>query len=139
MTNQAYTPYRASLLGSGTRVDWDADDIRAVLIDSADYTFSVAHDFLDDIPGAARVAVSATLTVNTAAIDSGTADVADFSWPLVSGDQSEYVVFYDHTGGADNARRLIFLFDTFSSGMPVTPNGGDINYLVNAAGIFTVG
>jgi hypothetical protein len=138
MSNQPYTSYRENMLGAGTRVDIDADDIRAVLVDSADYTFSAAHDFLDDVAGAGRVGtLSSGLTGKTTT--AGTFDCNDFTFASVSGDQSEYLIFYDHTGGADSARALMVFFDTFTSGMPVTPNGGDINVTVNASGVFTVG
>jgi hypothetical protein len=33
---------------------------------------------------------------------------------------------------------LALLFDTFGSGMPVTPNGGDIVVQWNVSGIFTI-
>jgi hypothetical protein len=32
-------------------------------------------------------------------------------------------------------RQVIAIIDSFTSGMPVTPNGGDINVILAAAGI----
>jgi hypothetical protein len=116
-----------------------ADSIRAVLIDSADYTFSAAHDFLDDIPGGARVAVSSGLGSPT--FTSGVFDTADFAFTSVTGDQSEAIELYNHDGnsaGADSARQLIAYYDTGMTGMPVTPNGGNINVTVNASGWFAL-
>jgi hypothetical protein len=137
MTNQLYTPYKENLLGVGTRVDIDADDIRAVLVDSADYTFSAAHQYLDSILAAGRVATSAALASKTQT--GGTFDCADYTFSAVTGDQSEYLVYYDNTPGTDATKNLMAFFDTFTSGMPVTPNGGDITVQVNASGVFTIG
>jgi hypothetical protein len=41
-------------------------------------------------------------------------------------------------GGSDAARGLICFFDTGVSGLPITPNGGNINVTVNASGVFTL-
>ena len=115
------------------------DSIRCVLIDLADYTFSAAHDFLDDIPGAARVAVSGGLT--SPSFTSGVFDTADFAFTSVAGDQSEALELYNHDGNgaaADTARQLIAFYDTGMTGMPVTPNGGNINVTINASGWFAL-
>jgi hypothetical protein len=138
MANAHYNPFKQALLGSESH-DLDADDIRAILVDSADYTFSAAHDFLDDIAAGARVAVSAALTGKS--VTNGTFDSSDFSWPTVTGDQSEAVVLYNHDGngaGADAARQLMTFYDTGMTGMPVTPSGGNINFVVHASGWFAL-
>ena len=44
------------------------------------------------------------------------------------------------TGGADvaaSAQRLIAWVDT-GTGLPVTPNGADVNVVFNASGLFTL-
>lgn len=105
-------------------IDWDTDDIRIILIDVADYTVNLAtHDFLDDVPAGARVATSGALASKT--VTAGVADAADVTLTAVTGDVSEAIVIYKHTGVAGTSR-LIAYIDTASSGLPVTPNGGDI-------------
>jgi hypothetical protein len=138
MANAHYNPFKQALLGSESH-DLDADDIRAILVDSADYTFSAAHDFLDDIAAGARVAVSAALSGKS--VTNGTFDTSDFAWSTVTGDQSEAVVLYNHDGngaGADAARQLMTFYDTGMTGMPVTPSGGNINFVVHASGWFAL-
>lgn len=104
-------------------VNWTSDDIRVILIDVQDYTVNLAtHDFLDDIPVAARVAVSASLTGKTAT--DGIVDAADVTFTAVTGDQSEALVIYKHTG-TESTSRLLAYMDT-ATGLPVTPNGGNI-------------
>ena len=121
MTNALYDKGREGFLDGS--IDWDTDDIRAILIDVADYTVDLAaHDNLDDIPAAARVAVSGALASKTVA--AGVADAADVTWSEVTGDQCEAIVLYKHTG-TDSTSRLIAYIDS-ATGLPVTPNGGDI-------------
>lgn len=121
MANALYDKGReAFLLGD---IDWNADDIRIILIDVADYTVNLAtHDFLDDVPAAARVKVSGALTGKSAT--AGVADAADVTLAAVTGDPSEALVIYRHTG-TDSTSQLIAYIDT-ATGLPVTPNGGDI-------------
>ena len=121
MANTLYDHGREGFLDGS--IDWDTDDIRAILIDTNDYTVDLdAHDNLDDIPAGARVAVSGALTGKT--VTDGVADANDVTWSAVTGDQSEAIVLYKHTG-TESTSRLIAYIDS-ATGLPVTPNGGDI-------------
>lgn len=99
------------------------DDIRAILVDLADYVYSAAHDFLDDVPVAARVAVSGAMVGKS--ITSGVFDATDVTLNSVVGDPSEAVIIYKHTG-VDATSPVIAYIDSAASGLPVTPNGGNI-------------
>lgn len=134
MANALYPLFKQALLNK--EHDLNTDDIRAILADAADYTYNAAHDFLDDVAAGGRVAVSATLGSPT--IASGVFDTADFTWSAVTGDVSEQVILYNHTGASDAARGLIAFYDTGITGIPVTPNGGDINVTVHASGWFSL-
>lgn len=143
MTNSLIAAYKAVQLGDAavsgfTAVNWESDDCRVVLIDSADDTINVNTDQdLADIVAGARVAVSGALGSKTAVLSSNTLtmDAADVTFPAVSGDQAEQLLIYRHTG-TEATSLLIAFFDTFTSGMPVTPNGGDIQIQWHASGIF---
>lgn len=104
-------------------IDWDTDDVRAILVDTGTYTYSAAHDFLDDVGAPSRIAVSSALGSKT--VTSGVADAADVTFTAVTGASVEAIIIYKHTG-TDSTSRLICYIDTASSGLPVTPNGGDI-------------
>ena len=105
-------------------IDWDTDDIRAILVDTGAYTVDLAtHDMLDDVPSGARIAVSSALGSKT--VTAGVADAADVTFTSVTGASVEAIVLYKHTG-VESTSRLIAYIDTASSGLPVTPNGGDI-------------
>jgi hypothetical protein len=104
-------------------IDMLDDNIKAVLVDSADYTLDLAaHDFLDDIPAGARVATSGNLANKTTT--GGVFDADDITITGVTGDQFEYVILYRDSGAAATSQ-LICCFDT-ATGLPCTPNGGDI-------------
>jgi hypothetical protein len=123
MANVLYDKGREGFLDGS--IDWDTDDIRVILVDGADYTFSAAHDFLDDVAAGGRVAVSSAFSSKT--VTSGIADSADVTLSAVTGDPCEMLVIYKHTG-SDATSRLIAKIDTVQGGgaLSVTPNGGDI-------------
>lgn len=116
-------------------MDLNTDDMRATLIDLADYTYSSAHNAYDDVPAAARVAESGALGWLSV---SPNFDTNDFSWTSVTGDPCEAVILYNYTGGADSARLLCAYYDTGMTGIPVTPNGANINFTVSASGWFSL-
>jgi hypothetical protein len=121
MANVLYDKGREGFLDGS--IDWDTDDIRAILIDTADYTVNLAtHDNLDDIPGGARVAVSDALTGKS--VTAGVADADDVTFSAVSGDECEAIVLYKHTGTESTSRLIAYL--NSATGLPVTPNSGDI-------------
>jgi hypothetical protein len=108
--------------GSGT----GGDDIRAMLVDSADYSTAEAnkdvHDFKDDVASGGIVSTSGAFTGKSYSL--GVCDADDVTFSAVSGDSCEYVIIYKHTG-ADATARLIAKIDSYN-GLPITPNGGDI-------------
>lgn len=121
MADAIYGITRKAFLDGG--LDLLTDDIRVVLVDSNDYTVLIdTHDFLDDVPAGARVAVSGAMTSKTTTL--GVFDAADITFSSVSGDVSEALVIYHHTG-VDSTSELIAYIDG-ATGLPVTPNGGDI-------------
>jgi hypothetical protein len=117
------TGRNAFLLGD---IDWVADDIRLILIDSADYTVNfTTDDFLNDIPGAARVAVTAASIAGKSAA-AGVADATDTTFTAVTGDQSEALVLYRHTGTESTSQLIAYIDSASATGLPITPNGGNI-------------
>jgi len=135
MANALYNTFKEGLLDK--IFDMNTDTIKASLIDGADYTYSAAHDEYSgasrDVAAVAIVAESSALGSPT--ITSGVFDTADFTWTAVTGDQSEDIILWDDTLTND---RLVAFYDTGITGMPVTPNGGNINVTVHASGWFSL-
>jgi hypothetical protein len=121
MSNALYDKGRQAFLEGG--VAYLTDNIKAVLVDSGQYTVNLAtHQFLSDIAAGARIATSGNLASKTST--AGVAGAANVTWTAVTGVQSEYVILYKDTGTATTSALLAFI-DT-ATGLPVTPNGGDI-------------
>lgn len=126
MANAIYPKWKEAVI-QGSANSSLAGNVKAILVDTADYTYSAAHDFLDDVPGVAIVATSANLGTKT--YTNGTFDTADFTFTAVTGDVSEALIIYIDTGSAATSR-LVCYRDTSVTGLPVTPNGGDITVSV---------
>lgn len=101
---------------------------KVALVDSAVYTVNLAtHINMSSV--ASVVATSAALGSKT--YTAGVFDAADSTFTAATGAQSEALIIYQAsavTGGADVAaasQRLLAYIDT-ATGLPVTPNGGDI-------------
>lgn len=136
MANALYVTYKNAALGSGTFVDMDTDTIKVSLVDSADYTVNLSTDnAYDDVDVGSAVVSEATL--GSKAISAGAFDSADPTFSSVTGDVSELLVVWKDTG-TPSTSTLVAYYDTFSSGMPVTPNGGNIVVTVNASGWFSL-
>lgn len=121
MANALYDKFKEEALGAGN--DLPSVDVKVILVDTNNYSFSAAHEDLADVPAAARVAISGNLASKT--VTGGVFDAADITFSSVTGDQSEALIIYIDTG-VEATSRLIAFLDTGITGMPVTPNGGDI-------------
>ena len=135
MANAIYGEYKDALLNDDANIDIIAGDVKMILVDLADYTFSNAHDFLDDVPAGARVATSPNLTGKT--VTGGVFDHDDVTFSSVSGDQAEALIYYIDTG-VEGTSRLVAFLDTGQTGLPITPNGTDIDFVVNASGAWAL-
>jgi hypothetical protein len=131
MGNALYPKFKEQALQGG--VNLASGNIKAVLVDLADYTYDAAHEFLSDVAAGGRVATSGNLASKT--FTSGVFDSADPSFTAATGDVSEALILFIDTG-TPGTSRLIAFYDTGVSGLPVTPNGGNISITVNAAGWF---
>lgn len=132
MANVLYPSVKTQFLNGG--VIMLSHDIRVMLIDLADYTFDSAHDTLSDVALAARVATSGALAGKTAV--AGVFDAINTSMPGVTGDESEALIMFRYT--AAESAPLIMFIDDFVTGAPLTPNGGSVDIIWNAAGIFAL-
>lgn len=137
MANAVYGTGRESF--ATAQVNWGTgtggDAIWVALVDLADYTVSLTgHTFLSSVPSGARVATAGPFTGKSCAL--GVLDADDATFATVTGDQSEALVIYKWTGSDATSRLLIFI-DT-ATGLPVTPNSGNIGVVWPSGGIATL-
>lgn len=128
MANGLWDPGREGFL-DGT-IDWDTAVMKAALVRG--YTFSSAHKFVSDLTGAGGTLVATSAALSSKTVTNGVADAADVTFTAVaSGAAITGVAIFQSSavaGGADvaaTAQRLVCWLDS-ASGLPVTPNGGDI-------------
>jgi len=139
LANILFTEYKNSILGSATHAvpDLDTDTIKAALTD--EQTTTVVPGTHVDYADISAMTVDTPATMSTAgvttAIYGGRIDYDDFLFTSVSGNSCESLNWYmDRTTEANSP--LILHVDT-ATGLPVTPNGGNINVTLDASGLFT--
>lgn len=138
MANAIYPEYKEFLLGASANVSLTVDDTTdgpfCALVDTGTYTYSSAHDFYNDLSGI--VGTDQRITGPTVA--NGTFDGGDLTYTSVSGASVEALVIYRKNSGANTTWKVVAYLDTSVTGLPVTPNGGNITVTWNASGIFTI-
>lgn len=134
MANAIYPKYKEALLnasansaltGSGTT------GLYAALVDTGTYTYNAAHEFYSSLSGI----VGTDQEITSVTLVGGLIDGADIAYTAVSGATVEALVLYRKNAGANTTWRLVAYIDTGVTGLPVTPNGGNINVAWNASGI----
>lgn len=68
----------------------------------------------------------------------GTFDGDNITYSAVTGATVEALVIYRHNSGANTTWKLVAYIDTSVTGLPVTPNGGDITLTWSGSGIFSL-
>lgn len=139
MADAYYNDFGSNLLGNGVHgnTDLDTDDIRMILYDEGADARNLADQDLADILSAARIAVSPNLTSKTVgSVGDGIFDHADEVFTSVSGASVESLVYYEHDA-TETLAPLLFVLDSWT-GLPVTPNGGDITAAPAVGGVLDV-
>jgi hypothetical protein len=117
-----YPKYKEALLGAASNVSLLTETVKCALVDTGTYTYSASHEFYSDISGV--VGTPATIGA-TKSVTSGVFDGGDCTFTSVSGATVEALVIYIDTGVAGTSRLVAFI-DSGVTGLPVTPNGGDV-------------
>jgi hypothetical protein len=140
MTNAVYPTYKGFILTAAANISLDQDNTTdgpyCALIDLGTYTYNAAHDFFNDLSGI--VGTDQRISTPTVNAGTGTFDGDNLTYTAVSGNSVEALVIYRKNAGANTTWKLVLFEDTSVTGLPVTPNGGDITVTWNASGIFTI-
>ncbi len=131
MANAIYPLYKQALLDASANVDLNDLTVKVALVDTGVYTYSATHEFLTSLTGT----VGTAQTINNTTVTNGLFDGDNVTYTAVTGNSVEALVIYIDTGTAGTSR-LVAYIDTSVTGLPVTPNGGDITITWNASGIF---
>jgi hypothetical protein len=138
MANAVYPEYKEFLLSASANVSLNVDDATngpfCALVDTGTYTYSALHDFYDDVSGV----VGTEQRITTPTVANGTFDGDNLTYTAVSGATVEALVVYRHNAGANTTWKVVLYLDTSVTGLPVTPNGGNITVTWAGGGIFTI-
>jgi hypothetical protein len=133
MANALYPKYKEAIIQASANSSLTGT-VKAVLIDTASYTYSAAHEFYSS---ASAGAVGTPQTINTKTYVNGTFDGDNVTFTALTGATCEAIIVFIDTGTAGTSR-LVAYFDTGVTNLPVTPNGGDVSITWNASGIFSL-
>lgn len=137
MANALYPKWKEALLNntSGSALTGTGTTgLYAALVDTGTYTYSSAHQFYSSLSGV----VGTDQEITSVTLTAGTVDGADVTFTAVTGATVEALVLYRKNAGANTTWQLVAYIDTGVTGLPVTPNGGDISISWNASGIFSL-
>jgi len=129
MANAIYPKYKEAILAASANVSLTTGTVKVALSTAA---YNSAHDFYDDV---SANSIGTPQTIASTTVTDGLFDGNDVTFTSVSGSQVTSLIIYIDTGSAATSRLVTFL-DTNVTGLPVTPNGGNISITWNASGIF---
>jgi hypothetical protein len=136
MANALYPLTKQAWLAGTSGYDLDNDTVNdgpyIALVDTGTYTYNAAHDMYNDLSGV----VGTDQRITSPTVTNGLFDGNNVTYTAVSGNSVEALVIYRHNAGANSTWPLVAYIDTSVTGLPVTPNGGDISITFNASGIF---
>ena len=132
MANVIYPLGKKALLDGD--VAFDSMTIKVALIDTVTVSYNAAHDFYNDISAGV---VGTPVALSSKTTTGGVFDSADPTWTGVSGSTVGAIVMYVDTGNVATSILLAW-YDTGITGLPLTPNGGDVTYTVHASGWFAL-
>jgi len=139
MANAIYPKYKHNLMTANTGADVNlsansGNDIKVFLCNST-YTYAATHDYHNDLSGIIDIGVPVSGAIVYA---NGTVNFGDVTYTAVPAQTAaQSIVIVKWNGGTANSHLIAYL-DTGVTGLPVTPNGGDITITWDAQGVFTL-
>ena len=137
--------FRNAQLGNPTHsvVDFDTDTIASSLLDGTDANGGVTptvsnvvdYDDVDDADVVHAEEAHGSKTVGSVGV--GIYDAANTVMSSVSGDAADFLTVHKDTGTTSTSP-LVIIYDSATTGLPVSPNGGDITETWAAGGILTI-
>lgn len=134
MANAFYPKFKQSLLNGDSNTSLTGTGTTGLfvaLVDTGTYTYSAAHQFYSSLSGV----VGTDQEITNVTLTSGVIDGDNVTFTSVSGSSVEALVLYRKNAGANTTWRLVAYLDTGQTGLPVTPNGGNITITWDGAGI----
>lgn len=140
MADAFYEEFRNGMFGGGTHAQPDLTTaaIKVMLRDEGALALNLATqiDYADVVAGIVGTSqVCGSPTVGSAAV--GAFDHADLTWTAVTGASVESLDYYDFATTVNATSPMICNIDS-ATGLPVTPNGGNITWAPAVGGVFQI-
>jgi hypothetical protein len=133
MANEIYPKFKEALWNQPANSNASTGTVKVALVDTGVYTYSASHEFVSSLSGT----VGTAQTIGNKTFTNGVLDGDNVTFTGVTGNTIEALAIYIDTGNASTSR-LISYQDTNVTGLPATPNGGDITITWNASGILAL-
>lgn len=140
MPDAFYEEFRNGMFGNGTHAqpDLDTNDIRVGLRDEGTTALNLATQIDVADVRSALVGTDTALTgrtVGTAGV--GAFDHADETYPSLSGATVESLDYFDFQTAVDATSPMLANIDSWT-GLPLTPNGGDVILAPAVGGVWQI-
>jgi hypothetical protein len=124
MATVKHTEWLTSMLGNATHsfIDLNTDNIDMSLLDQTDSGTIDATDVDYDDIDTPTVVATGDITVT---VSGATASSTGLTFTSVTGDAADYLTAWKNSG-TPSTSPLIITWDSATTGLPVTPNGGNI-------------
>ena len=134
MANTLYPKYKEALLAGTAGTSLLAGIVKVALIDTNAYTYDAGHEFMVDLAGVVGEPqeIDAPKTVTN-----GVFYGPGVTFPAVSGSPLEAMAIFIDSGQPETSRLVAYL-DSDVAGLPITPDGRDIDVIWNISGIFAL-
>jgi hypothetical protein len=140
-----YDEFRDGILGNGTwaQPDLDTNDIRATLYDvnALAVNFTTHVDLVDIASAQGDTSWEGGVAPGKSVGSAGTGAFSHTAYTLSSvaagASAAEGIVYFDWETAVDSSSPLICYLDTWT-GLPITPNGGDIILTPAAGGVLAI-
>jgi hypothetical protein len=135
MANAIYDKYKTSLLTGTANVSLTTETVKISLINSGVENFITTDQFYSDVTVANGVISTATLA--NVSITDGVLDANDVRFLSVpdGSDAAEALLIWIDTADA-NTSHLVAWLDTNIDGLPITPDGSNVDITWSSQGIF---
>lgn len=138
MANAIYPLYKQGLLSGSSNLDLAQTSSTlapyVAMVNTSSYTYSSSHQFYSSLAGI----VGTDQQITSPSVTNGTFNGATVTFTSVTGSVVGALVIYRKNAGANTTWALVLYEDTSVTGLPVTPNGGNIVITWNGSGIFTI-
>jgi hypothetical protein len=132
MTDLIYPKYKEALLSGASDISLDTETVKVSLLDTDVQAQSNTDQFYSDINENAEIG---TVVLANTSVSNGVFSADDVSIVPESNTESEALLLWIDTANTETSRLVAWLDDSVT-GLPITPNGSNVDITWNQSGIF---